>query len=287
MNNGIIERQNEDKYISYLAAQRQLYNEVKRLDGIEILFSVGLPLLFAVVQLIISDNEYLNVISYILPIISMAISMLLGSCVAHKKEMAAEIQQHFDVYVYQMPWDNKLFGPQRSVTHIVAEKAKLLFRKAGERARLANWYTMVAGTVDIQKGILICQKENYNWDVGLRKRFRWASCILIGILTVLIFLIGIVRNETVVMLLCRFAFIIPMFQWLFETIKQLNEDIKNLKKLDELIGFSEPKCMDDLQEIQSKIYIHRRSCYTIPNIFYERYKNNDEDVAHRTALMDR
>lgn len=287
MNNGIVERQNEDKYISYLAAQRQLYNEVKSLDGIGILFSVVLPLLFAVVQLIISDNAYLNAVSYILSIISMVISLLLGSYVAQKKEMAAEIQQHFDVYVYQMPWDNKLFGPQRSVTHIVAEKAKLLFRKAGERASLANWYTTVAGTVDIKKGILMCQKENYNWDASLRKRFRLASSIVIGILTVLIFLIGIVRNETVVMLLCRFAFVIPMFQWLFETVKQLNEDIKNLKELDELIGFSGPKSMDDLQEIQSRIYIHRKSCYAIPNRFYERYKNNDEDVAHRTALMDR
>ena len=45
--------------------------------------------------------------------------------------------------------------------------------------------------------------------------------------------------------------------------------------------------MDKLQEIQSKIYIQRKSCYTIPNKFYDRYKNNDEDVAHRTALLDK
>ena len=287
MNNGIVERQNEEKYIYYLAAQRQLYNEAKRLDGIEILFSVVLPLFFAALQLIISDNTYLNATSYVLSIISMGISLLFGSYIDRKKETAAEIQQHFDLYVYQMPWDNKLFGLQRNITHVVAEKAKLLLKNPKEHERLTNWYTTVAGTVDLKKGILMCQKENYNWDVNLRKRFRRLSVIVIIILTILVFLIGIVKNETVVMLLCRFAFIIPMLQWLFETVKQLNKDIKNLEELDGLISSSEPKNMDELQEIQSKIYIHRKSCYTIPNKFYDRYKNNDEDVAHRTALLDK
>lgn len=287
MNNGIVERQNEEKYIYYLAAQRQLYNEAKRLDGIEILFSVVLPLFFAALQLIISDNTYLNATSYVLSIVSMGISLIFGSYIDRKKETAAEIQQHFDLYVYQMPWDNKLFGLQRNITHVVAEKAKLLLKNPKEHERLTNWYTTVASTVDLKKGILMCQKENYNWDVNLRKRFRRLSVIVIIILTILVFLIGIVKNETVVMLLCRFAFIIPMLQWLFETVKQLNKDIKNLEELDGLISSSEPKNMDELQEIQSKIYIHRKSCYTIPNKFYDRYKNNDEDVAHRTALLDK
>ena len=287
MNNGFVERQNEEKYIYYLAAQRQLYNEAKRLDGIEILFSVVLPLFFAALQLIISDNTYLNATSYVLSIVSMGISLIFGSYIDRKKETAAEIQQHFDLYVYQMPWDNKLFGLQRNITHVVAEKAKLLLKNPKEHERLTNWYTTVASTVDLKKGILMCQKENYNWDVNLRKRFRRLSVIVIIILTILVFLIGIVKNETVVMLLCRFAFIIPMLQWLFETVKQLNKDINNLEELDGLISSSEPKNMDELQEIQSKIYIHRKSCYTIPNKFYDRYKNNDEDVAHRTALLDK
>ena len=287
MNNGIVERQNEETYIRYLAAQRQLYNEAKRLDGVEILFSVVIPLFFVALQLIISDNTYLNAASYVLSIVSMGISLLIGSYINRKKEMAAEIQQHFDLHVYQMTWDNKLFGLQRNVTHVVAEKAKLLLKNPKEHERLTNWYTTVAGTVDLKKGILMCQKENYNWDVNLRKRFRSLSVIVIIILTILVFLIGIVKNETVVMLLCRFAFIIPTFQWLFETVKQLNKDIKNLEELDGLISSSEPINMDKLQEIQSKIYIHRKSCYTIPNKFYDRYKNNDEDVAHRTALLDK
>lgn len=287
MQNEIIERQNEDKSINYLAAQRQLYNEVKKLDNVGILFSVILPLFFATLQLIIKENTYLNVASYVLSILSMFIGLILNSYVSHKKGCAAEIQQYFDIYVYQMPWDNKLFGKKRNVNHIVAEKSQLLLKKAGEREKLLDWYTSIVGTVDLLKGILMCQKENYCWDVGLRKRFRLTSSIIIGIMVVIIFSIGVFKNETVVMLLCRFAFVIPMFQWLFETIKNLNEDIENLKEIDELVNSPEEKNMDDLQEIQSKIYTHRKSCFAIPNRYYERYKNNDEDNAHRTALMDR
>lgn len=287
MNNGIVERQNEEKSIYYLAAQRQLYNEVKKMDCIGILFSIVLPLGFVGLQFIISDYTYLNTLSYILSIVSMFVSLLGGCYIEDKKKTAAEIQQYFDLYVYQMPWDNKLFGLKRNISNIVAEKAKVLLKNPKEHEQLTNWYTTVAGTVDLKKGISMCQKENYNWDVNLRKRFRRLSITSIILLTVLIFLIGIVNNETVAMLLYRLAFVIPMFQWLGKTVIQLNKDIKNLEELDDLISSSELPSMDKLQEIQSKIYIQRKSCYTITNKFYDRYKNNDEDVAHRTALLDK
>ena len=93
------------------------------------------------------------------------------------------------------------------------------------------------------------------------------SSIVIGILVIGIFLIGVVKNESVAILIYRFAFVIPMLQWLIQTIKQLNEDIENLKELDMLLDTSEPKSMDDLQEIQGKMYMHRKSCFMIPNWF--------------------
>jgi len=38
MNNEIVTRQNEEKAIEYLAAQRQIYSEAKKLDNIGIIF---------------------------------------------------------------------------------------------------------------------------------------------------------------------------------------------------------------------------------------------------------
>lgn len=50
MSNGIKLRQNEDKSIAMLAAQRTLYNEVGTLDGLNFLALVVIPLSSALLQ---------------------------------------------------------------------------------------------------------------------------------------------------------------------------------------------------------------------------------------------
>lgn len=98
MNNGIVERQNEEKSIYYLAAQRQLYNEVKKMDCIGILFSIVLPLGFVGLQFIISDYTYLNTLSYILSIVSMFVS-LLGGCYIEDKKRQRRKYNNISIYM--------------------------------------------------------------------------------------------------------------------------------------------------------------------------------------------
>ena len=85
-----------------------------------------------------------------------------------------------------------------------------------------------------------------------------------------VLIMGVILNESVIELLCRIAFWAPMLQWLFETVKMLNDDLES---------------MEDLQDIQKLIYEHRKGCLTIPNFFYGYFKDNDEDRAHRMANM--
>ena len=218
----------------------------------------------------------------------MFVGMAVGSFVKKGKNVAAMIQQMFDVYVYQMPWDNKLFGKEKNLSYLIAEKSKILLDKAGERDKLMNWYTGCVGEgVSNIKGIWMCQKENFNWDVNLRKKYKKSCSIIVGVLIVGILLAGLVNDESIIVLISRFAFILPMLKWLFPMIKQLNDDIRNMQEIDELINDSEEKTMDDLQEIQNKLYVHRKSCYAIPDFFYNRYKDNDEDLAYRTAKLDK
>lgn len=288
MNNEIVTRQNEEKAIEYLAAQRQIYSEAKKLDNIGIIFSVILPLVLSIMQLFFKENIFWSLSSKILSIVSMFVGMAVGSFVKKEKNVAAMIQQMFDVYVYQMPWDNKLFGKEKNLSYLIAEKSKILLDKAGERDKLMNWYTGCVGEgVSNIKGIWMCQKENFNWDVNLRKKYKKSCSIIVGVLIVGILLAGLVNDESIIVLISRFAFILPMLKWLFPMIKQLNDDIRNMQEIDELINDSEEKTMDDLQEIQNKLYVHRKSCYAIPDFFYNRYKDNDEDLAYRTAKLDK
>jgi len=278
MSNGINIRQNEEKSIMYLAAQRQIYSEVKRKNILKGLCIVVFPLICSVLQTFIGNNAVLSV----LPVLTMLlwfVSFLLNDYIKKEKETAAYIQQEFDMYVYQMPWDNRLFGEKRNIHIEIINKSKSIMKNQKKRNKLLNWYTITIDSMELKEGILACQEENISWDMELRKRYKKVSIILITGLILLIFIIGVVNNEAVLVLLLRFAFVLPLLRWLLETEKQLNNDIDNLMELDALVYSETEKDMDKLQEIQHKIYNHRKSCYAIPDFFYKLFKAKDEEYS--------
>jgi len=285
MSNGIATRQNENNSIAMLAAQRQLYRDAKKFDVLSVALSVWIPFVLAVILLFISgDTEWKNA-SYILSIVSMIFYFIIDKYIEEKKQLAALIQQKFDVYVYTMPWNKRIFGDNKNIDHEIATYSKKILNNPQEKKKLKDWYAPEVDKKNIIDGILACQRENFWWDVGLRKRFRLASITLIIILFVAIFVMGLWKNERIIELLWRVAFIAPMLKWLLDTIKKLNKDISTLQELDSDINNNETKTMEDLQDIQKVIFQHRKECYVIPECIYNIFKDNDEDRAYREASM--
>lgn len=285
MSNGINARQNEDNSISMLAAQRQLYRDAKCFDTLATAFSVWIPFSLAVIILIVPENVAWQYASYFISIGSMVFSFVIDKWIDGKKKLAAFIQQKFDVYVYSMPWNDRIFGQNRNVNHEIVANSRKILSKQEKKDLLYNWYTPAIDDKNLLDGILLCQRENYWWDVGLRKRFRAISILTIIVLDIAVFMMGLLNNESVAQLLCRFAFVVPMIGWLLNTVKQLNKDIKSLNELDGIINDNKAKTMDDLQNIQRMIFEHRKGCYAIPDFIYKLFKDNDEDKAHREACM--
>lgn len=285
MSNGIRIRQNEEQSIAMLAAQRQLYNDAKAVDWISTVLSVWTPFVMSIMLLFIKQGSRLELATYIVSIVSMMVSLYVEGYIKKRKELAASIQQKFDIYVYHMPWNERLFGKNKNLNNEIAKYSKKILSDGKQKASLKDWYTSQADEKALNEGILTCQRENQWWDVGIRKRYRTACVIGIIALVTIVFGMGIARNETVVILLWRLAFIVPMVQWFATTVKQINEDIENLQEVDEMVNDNVSKTMEDLQDIQKKIFEHRKSCFTIPNFFYNIFKDNDEDEAHRIASM--
>lgn len=286
MSNGIAVRQNEEKAIAMLAAQRQLYNDAKKLGTISIVLSVWLPFAMALILLFLPEESTCKNVSYILAIVSMLFSFVVDKHINDKKKLAAFIQQKFDVYVYNMPWDERIFGKQKNVNQDIVTYSKQIIENSDKKERLYNWYTPTVDNRDLLTSILLCQRENLSWDVGLRKRYRLSSIIMIVFLCSLVIVMGLWQNESIAMLLWRFAFIVPMLEWLFDTVKTLNKDLERLKELDEIINNDVSKTMDELQDIQKMIFEHRKECYAIPNVIYQIFKDNDEDAARRVVSID-
>lgn len=286
VDNGIRSRQNEEHSIEMLAAQRKLYSDAKTANWISTALSVWIPFGLSILLAFVPQDSPLESISYIVSIAGMIASFVVDGYIKKRKELAASIQQKFDIYVYQMPWNERIFGRDKNLNHAIAEHSKSIMSNENEKKALYDWYAPVVNGKPINEGILACQRENQWWDVGIRMRYRSACCIVIIVMTVIVFGMGLVRNEEAVKLLWRFAFIVPMLQWLIDAIKQLNEDIDSLNETDEMINEGTLKSMDDLQDIQAKIYEHRKGCFAIPNFFYDFFKDNDEDNAHRAALRE-
>lgn len=285
MSNGIATRQNEDNSIAMLAAQRQLYRDARKFNTVSVAVSVWIPFALAVVLWAIPGNAEWKCASYMLSIVSMVFGFGIDKYIEGKKQLAAFIQQKFDVYVYKMPWDKRIFGKDKNVNHEIATHSKKILSNPQEKKRLENWYTPSVDEKNIIDGILTCQRENFWWDIGLRKRFKFLSIVLIIILCVAILVMGLLRNERITELLFSVAFITPMLKWLLDTIKKLNNDISILQKLDADINNNGIKTMEDLQDIQKEIFQHRNGCYTVPECIYNIFKDNDEDKAYREARM--
>lgn len=286
MSNGIRLRQNEEHSIEMLAAQRQLYNDVKRYDWLSTALSVWIPFGMAIILLFIPEDSPVGIVSYMLSIVSACVSFIVDGIISSKKELAAFIQQKFDIYTYTMHWNVRIFGKNKNLNNEIASYSSKILYNSQEKESLYDWYTPSVDEKELNEGILSCQRENVWWDVGLRKKFRMGSIITIVTLCIAVFVMGICKNESIVKLLWRFAFVAPMLEWLLSTISQLNEDINHLQELDESINSDELKSMEDLQDIQKLIFEHRKNCFAIPNFFYKLFKDNDEDRAHRAASMD-
>lgn len=285
MSNGIDIRQNEEKSIAMLAAQRQLYSDAKNYAYASIFLSLVIPFCISILLNFLNNKQGLQIASYAASIVSMVASLIMSSKVKHKKEMAAYIQQKFDVYVYQMPWDKHLFGKNKNVDCEIVKYSEKITSNIEEKKRLLNWYTKPATQKPIHEGIISCQRENYLWDYELRRRTRNFGIGIVAILIILVFAIGILNEESVTTLLWRLAFVVPMVQWSLEMVKSLNEDMQRLEKLAEKINSSEDKDMEELQEIQRDLYEHRKDCYTIPDIIYNWFKKIDEKQARRVANL--
>lgn len=285
MNNGIKDRENEQHSLKMLGAQRKLYNDAKTADTIRIFLSVWFPFALSFVLLFVSEDSAVGTISYSVSVLSVISSFFVEKYIKQKKKLAATIQQQFDVYVYNMPWNDRLFGKKKNLDHEVVEHSKSLFHKEGEKEKLLNWYPESVNDMPINEGIATCQRENCWWDAGLRKRYKAISIGIVITLTVIIVMLGVVNDENVVKLLWRAAFIAPMVQWLLDTIESLDDDLESLNELSDALNSGDRYQIDELQETQKLIFEHRKNCLAIPNIVYKIFKNNDEDKAHQIASL--
>lgn len=285
LSNGINKRQNEKKSIQMLAAQRQLYSNNKKVLYIGAVFSVFVPFVLSLVSIYCTNAHYIQAILYGCSLISFLIAVLFEGDQTKKNNTAALIQQQFDIYVYNMEWDNVKFGKNRNVDGQISKYSEKIMADKEARDGLKNWYNKEADKMPINDGIFACQRENCYWDVALRKRTK-IICIILAVLPFVIFsIINLIRQEDLSTFFCNLIILVPVLLWIIGIIKKLNQDISRLDNLDSIISDMSPNTIDKLIEIQSILYEHRKEALVIPDVIYKICRHIDEYEQGRLMKM--
>ncbi len=201
-----------------------------------------------------------------------------------KKRMAAYIQQMFDVYVFDLKWDEKLYGKEIDVSNEIAKYSEKILNKKTEKERLLDWYNPV-DEINPLSAIQSCQKENYWWDIQLRERYKMISIFFIVLVVGIIIAMGVCMDESINVLLRRLAFIAPMIKWLLQTCKLINRDMKRLKKLELGLNSQTASTLRGINDNQQLIFEHRKECFDIPNFFYEHFREKDEEKIRKINVL--
>lgn len=89
---------------------------------------------------------------------------------------------------------------------------------AKEQDSLKNWYREESNNLPLEEGITACQKENFSWDAGLRKWYRFFLLILLATIIGVQLTIGIGKSESIQKFLLRILAVSSALKWIFKIV---------------------------------------------------------------------
>lgn len=279
MSNGISTRQNEESNIARLAAQRQLYRDVNRMEILNVVLTVAIPIGLSFVQDIVG---WAKTAACIVSLVMLGLSFVIDSWQKEKKRLAATIQQEFDLDVFNMEWDRKLYGAQKNLNTAIAAASKGILSDEDEKKSLKDWYRPEVDALPREEGIAACQRENFSWDAGLRKRYRGLLAVILVLIILVQLLIGINKAEPIQEYLLRILAMSSALKWIIKTLVGINGDLKRMESIDRSVNSTEKKTIDDLAFTQKDIFENRKIVTKIPDWLYKLFKDNDEDRERRS-----
>ena len=284
MSNGISIRQNDESNITRLAAQRQLYRDAGGIEILNAVLTVIVPISFTIIQDISGHGKTL---AGIISLIMLGVSFVFDNKQKTKKVLAATIQQEFDISVFAMDWDKRLYGERKNLNYEIADASKRIMSNEKKKASLKDWYRKEVDALPLEEGITACQKINFDWDAGLRKRYRRLLIIILSLIIGGQLVIGVAKAEPIQEFLLRIVAISSALKWIIKSIDGINNDLKRMESIERAVYSNEKKSMEDLAFIQKEIFENRKVVTKIPDWFYKIFKNNDEDRERRALEISR
>lgn len=266
-----LDNQNTEKSRQYLLAQRKLYSNAKIWTWLVWLAALSPVAAQLIKPYIPNAPEYFNLIS---AVVGGGLAFLISSTIKRKVEMAARMQEEFDLGVYEIPRNEGLTG--RPITP--DERLKVV---GNEKIpdNLTNWYSPVISTAPHPSlAILLCQRENVIWDWHLKLRTARILAVSAAVILILTILCGLFRKMqlndwllNVLSLVAVFLYVILQFAYSIAKIgesqrmieEEINANIEAFKTANTVVG------EQTLRLYQDRIFKNRTENYMAPDLLYK------------------
>jgi len=289
--NLIATKQNEQKQLERLAAQRELYSSAKKYHIFQITLTVILPIVFAFTSFKLVN---ISVFAAIFGVLSFLIDIaFIEPIIDRKKNKAAKIQELFDCDVLELEK-----SPLKTVDDIKVEEVLSYYdahiKIASNIEKIRDWYSPSVSSLPLHIARILCQRTNCWWDSKLRVNYS-SFLKFLGVIVFSIILIGsYIADLSLINFTLTISSLIPFFQF---SIKQYNDNIETASRLDRLVSFSGflwekalsrfpiDEITGDARKLQDEIYEHRRKSPLILDFIYKRFRDKDELLMNRSSKM--
>lgn len=219
---------------------------------------------------------------------ALAYTVLVSPLTKGQARRSAVIQEMFDTELFGLAWNGTLTGGRLRPDEI-SQLVREFNPRRGRGARLRDWYVDTTG-VPQPYDIFICQQQNLAWDARLRRRWAWVLLAAVGIWVVLGLAVGYAASLTIPETLFRwYAPSLAALIYGIESCKTQREIATERERVMNLVQNEidnaqpapspdeEVRLMAKAREIQDVIFATRKQAARVPDWFYARFRQHDEN----------
>lgn len=278
----VFERQNTREMLLLLKAQSSYYTSAKKVFYSGLIISLFGTVFFAVATTLYTSG-LLNTLSAFFAVLIFAIGSYTQRKSVSYTELAARIQQTFDVMLFSLSNDSSVLK-KSEIQEICAPYVQ------DDLHEFKNWYSDYSGT-KFTTQVFYSQKENIRWDRNLRKKYLRLNNLFGVFVGICVAIYAVFFNATASHFFAIVAWLFPLGKHFAEQHFRLSDNILSLDNINlefkavekEFDSYSENEQYCKLCGLQSSIFEHRKKSVNIPNWFYRLNKNKmqqyEDDLA--------
>lgn len=273
-----------------LKAQRVIYANAKKIYRWQLIITIVVVVILNFVKLIQTSFTNIDFTPYV-ALISVSITLIdllfVSGYLSKFKTNGAKVQELFDCHIYNLDWNETNCG-EKPENWIIEEAEKTYVHNS--KAPLTNWYHIDLDGLSQEEAILRCQETNLEYDRKLRYHFK-NDCLIICLAVVIIsFIISTIINVSLQGYLTNF--VAPTLPLIVILIKLILDNQKAVKSLEEVRKAASKlrdarvvPTMNQLRQVQDKLYCSRKDSTLIPEKYYN-YRRNKLEQSTKSNVSE-